>query len=76
MQRSKMEQELRVGIEKQLIATYKSIETEDGKRKETTDELFKQINHYTKRIKNSGNLKNHVSSLKLQKLKSLLPLDS
>ena len=56
-QRTKMEEGLRVTIEKQLISVYKSGENEDIKRKETTDELFKQINHYTKRIKSCiGNM--------------------
>lgn len=55
--RIKSEEILRVTIEKKLISVYKSIENEDYKRKETTDELFQQIQHYTKRIKSCiGNM--------------------
>eukprot|EP01084_Bolivina_argentea_P272387 463751_1 len=57
LERAKSEEKMHVLMEKHLITIHKGIDAENVKRKETSDELFKQIQHYTKRIKSClGNM--------------------
>ena len=50
-QRITASDEINVVIQQCLVKSYKALESEEVKRKETIEELFQQIQHYTSRLK-------------------------